>query len=188
MPLSLLLPGAFPCPPRASSVSGRGRGCRLLIKGSALGPWGVAGAARVGWKKSCRITDDSCWCQSVQISYGVWLGRGEKHFLLKKKKSHEKKCLDFSFLTHSVFLYLYLKCALCSLVPLLSLVFNPLSLQEADGADLDAKLLMCFANVHGGDVHNGQARGLLWSIFDQRLAPLSCVFLCRGARNTMAAK
>lgn len=114
---------------------------------------------------------------------------GKTLFILKKKKVPWRK-VSWFFVSHSFCLPLSLS-KVCSLFlgsTSLCLVFNPLPLQEADCADLDAELLMCFTNVHGGDVHNRQARGLLWSIFDQRLAPLSCVFLCRGMRNTMAAK
>lgn len=56
----------------------------------------------------------------------------------------------------------------------------PRSLQEADCADLDSELLICSADVKRGNVHNGQARGLLRSVLHHCLAPLSRVFLCSG--------
>lgn len=108
---------------------GHGRGSCLLIRGSALCQpvvgWG--GVWRFGWvceaiERKAAESHDSCWCQSVQISYGVWLGK-KSSFYLSPMKKKKKKCLDFSFCTHSLFFYL--KCAPCSFVPLISLVFNP---------------------------------------------------------------
>lgn len=52
------------------------------------------------------------------------------------------------------------------------------SLQEADGADLHSELLIRAADVERGDVHDGQARGLLRSVLHHRLAPQARVFLC----------
>ncbi len=63
----------------------------------------------------------------------------------------------------------------------------PRSLQEADCPDFNSELLVCSTNIHGGNVHDGQTRGLLRSVLDHCLAPLSRVFLCRG-ENTMAVK
>lgn len=118
----------------------------------------------------------------------------KKKALFTLKKSHfKKKCLDFfSFFTVS--LLLYLECAPLSLYfffvsPRVSLFFSiPWSLQEADWADFDSELLICSANVNGGNVHNGQTRGLLRSVLDHCLAPLSCVFLCGGKKNRTAVR
>lgn len=79
---------------------------------------------RGDWKKSCRIT----WQLLVPISADILrsLTWKKSTFYLKKKQKKspiKKKCLDFSFCTHSLFFYL--KCAPCSFVPLISLVFNP---------------------------------------------------------------
>lgn len=162
------------------------RGCCL---GVVLCIWEGVGLLGGGASRLKEKLQNHRWQLLVPISADIlrsltW--KKSTFYLKKKKKSPIKKCLDFSFCTHSLFLKL--KCAPCSFVPLISLFFDPSSLQEADCADVDSKLLMRFANVHGGDVHNGQARGLLWSILDHRLSPLSCVFLRRGKKNTMAAK
>lgn len=66
-----------------------------------LGIYSREGGGNAGW-----ITDDSCWCQSVQISYGVRLGKSTFYL---EKKSHLKKVSWFFFFTLS--LLLYLKCA-----------------------------------------------------------------------------
>lgn len=52
-------------------------------------------------------------------------------------------------------------------------------LQEADGADIHAKLLLGATNVHRCNIYNGQARGLLRPVLDDCLAPFASVFLGR---------
>lgn len=129
-----------------------------------------------GW-----ITDDRCWCHSVQISYRVQLGKSTFYL---EKRFHLKKVSWFFFFSHS--LLLYLKCAPLSLYFFSNFhfffLFYSISLQEADWPDINSKLLVCTTNIHGGNVHNGQTRGLLWFVLDNCLAPVPCVFLCRGKK------
>lgn len=127
------------------------------------------------------------------------LDKKKKHFFFfyfkKSPIKKNKKCLDFFFLCFffTVSLLLYLECVPLSLYfffissPRFSHFSSsppsggiPRSLQEADCADLDSKLLICSADVKRGNVHNGQARGLLRSVLHHCLAPLSRVFLCSG--------
>merc|ERR1719167_1831877 len=103
------------------------------------------------------------------------------HFLLRKKVPFKKKVSRYFFLTLSLLFDL-------TFAPLSFYFFTffsnlhfflfsiPRSLQEADWANFNSKLLICSTNIHGGNVHNGQARGLLRSVFKHRLAPLSRVF------------
>lgn len=125
----------------------------------------------------------------------------KKHFFfftLKKvpfKKKKKSVSIFFVFF-FTVSLLLYLECAPLSLYfffissPRFSHFSSsppsgsiPRSLQEADCADLDSELLICSADVKRGNVHNGQARGLLRSVLHHCLAPLSRVFLCSGEKK-----
>lgn len=48
---------------------------------------------------------------------------------------------------------------------------------KANWPDLDAEFLVCAANIHGGQVYDGQARHVLGSVFKDGLAHIPIPFL-----------
>ena len=58
----------------------------------------------------------------------------------------------------------------------------PFDLQEANGPDVDAELLIHSADVHGGHVHNGESRRFLCPVFKHCLPPVTVGSL-RTERN-----
>lgn len=103
------------------------------------------------------ITDEYCRCHSVQDLVG------KSTFYLNKKLYKSVVIFLFSFFHSSFFLIevcVPLSHILC-FSPLLLLLFIPLSLQEANCADVNTKLLVRSSNIHRSNVHDGQPAGLL---------------------------
>lgn len=157
----------------------RGAGGEVAFLEKTGSPWFGVGRGELTGGHAGWITNDRCWCHSVQISYGVQLGKA----LSTKKKSPIKKKSVLIFLFFSSSPPLSEVCSsfmLFSFSNLHSFFLDnsiPRSLQEADRPDIDSKLLVCSTDIHGCNVQDGQTRGLLWSVFNHRLAPFSRVSL-----------
>ena len=158
-----------------------GGGCySQRVKWRAFKEWMVSmEGGRESWLEAMLDESQMTVACAIQCRYPMEFDL-EKHFLLRKKSHLKKSVLIFLFLSFSppfseacssFILYCFQISTSFS-----SSVF-PRSLQEADCPDLDSKLLVSSADIHRGNVHYGQTRGLLRPVFDHCLAPLSRVFL-----------